>query len=47
MTGIYHIMLKGIDGRNIFLDEEDDKRNVPLSFSPLTAKNKCIHIYVY
>ncbi len=22
-TGIYHIMLRGIDGRNLFLDNED------------------------
>ena len=22
-TGIYHVMLKGIDGRNIFLEDED------------------------
>ena len=22
-SGIYHIMLRGIDGRNIFLDEQD------------------------
>ena len=24
-TGIYHVMLKGIDGRNIFLDDDDRK----------------------
>ncbi len=23
LTGIYHVMLKGIDGRDIFLDDED------------------------
>ena len=23
MTGIYHVMLKGIDSRNIFMDDED------------------------
>ncbi len=22
-TGIYHVMLKGLDGRNIFLDDAD------------------------
>jgi hypothetical protein len=22
-TGIYHIMLRGMDGRNIFLDDDD------------------------
>ncbi|MFP4698511.1 MAG: hypothetical protein ACLFMO_07375 [Eubacteriales bacterium] len=25
-TGIYHIMLRGIDKRNIFLDDEDRKK---------------------
>ncbi len=25
-SGIYHVMLKGIDGRNIFLDEGDRKK---------------------
>ncbi|SHK36763.1 transposase [Paramaledivibacter caminithermalis] len=36
-TGIYHIMLRGIDGRNIFIDNEDREKFIEALFN---AKEK-------
>ncbi|SHK30443.1 transposase, partial [Paramaledivibacter caminithermalis] len=36
-TGIYHIMLRGIDGRNMFIDNEDREKFIEALFN---AKEK-------
>ncbi|WP_073147845.1 transposase [Paramaledivibacter caminithermalis] len=32
ITGIYHIMLRGIDGQNIFIDDEDREKFMKVLF---------------
>lgn len=44
-TGVYHIMLRGIDGRNIFLDNED--RQMFLNSVMTVRKNAGFQLYGY
>ena len=44
-TGIYHVMLKGIDGRDIFLDDEDKEKFIE---NMLKARDKGnFELYAY
>ena len=45
LTGVYHVMLKGIDGRDIFLDEEDKLKFIQ---NTIKARKKGIfELYAY
>jgi len=44
-TGIYHIMLRGIDGRNIFLDDEDRSKFIEKLLS--AKQNANFKLYGY
>ncbi len=42
-TGIYHVMLRGIDGRKIFLDNEDKEKFI---YSMLNSKKKANYFLI-
>ena len=45
LSGIYHIMLKGIDGRDIFLDDEDRIKFIENTVKARGKGNFKLHAY--
>ena len=43
LTGIYHVMLRGINRQNIFLDQEDYWKFVKILFGQVNPKNELGH----